>query len=234
MSQNDQLFVQGRVIQNEPPIDCGVDISTMHYNPNFDFEKTVQEHPKDSSFNLEHFDSDAGNEIYDAAKSDVMYFLTSPHFLDASKHLPYLAYKYKTSIICYEISKKKFKSMCHYLFMLSPETEQRKQLLYFCIAKKGRCMILYGVFLFTYRSYTRFPHIPVCIPEFSILVILLTFTYHLYTRTVIYQPHTRIFTYTSCIPNCENPHLCALPWSDIFFETWVIFLGYLSACISMI
>ncbi len=46
------------------------------------------------------------------------------------------------------------------------------------------------LFLFTYRSYTRFPHIPVWIPEFSILVIFLTFTYHVYTRTVIYQPYT--------------------------------------------
>ncbi len=36
-------------------------------------------------------------------------------------------------------------------------------------------------------------YIPICIPEFSVLVILVTFTYHLYTRTVIYQPHTKIF-----------------------------------------
>ncbi len=49
------------------------------------------------------------------------------------------------------------------------------------------------LFLFTYRSYTRFPRIQVCIPEFSILVFLLTFTYHMYTRTAIYQPHTRIY-----------------------------------------
>ncbi len=40
--------------------------------------------------------------------------------------------------------------------------------------------------------YTRFSCITVCIPEFSILVFC-TFTYCLYTNTVIQQPHTRIF-----------------------------------------
>jgi len=40
--------------------------------------------------------------------------------------------------------------------------------------------------------YTRFPHIPVCTPEFAILVIFVALTHHLYTRTIIYQLHTRI------------------------------------------
>ncbi len=55
------------------------------------------------------------------------------------------------------------------------------------------------LFLFTYRSHTRFPRIPVYIPEFSVLVILVTFTYRMYTRTAIYQPHTRIFLHIPAV-----------------------------------
>ncbi len=41
--------------------------------------------------------------------------------------------------------------------------------------------------------YTIFLHLPVCIPEITIIDILVTFTYHLYNRTVKYQPQTKIF-----------------------------------------
>ncbi len=82
-------------------------------------------------------------------------------------------------------------------------------------------------FLFTYRSYTRFPRIPTCIPEFSVLVILVTFTYRMYTRTAIYQPHTRIYYIYQLYTDLWKPLFCFLLWSDIFLENLVIFLGYL-------
>ncbi len=93
-------------------------------------------------------------------------------------------------------------------------------------AKKGHYMILYGFFLFTHCSYTRFPHIPVCIPEFSVLVILATFTYHMFTRTAIYQSQTRIYYIYQLYTNLWKPLFCFLLWADIFLENSVIFLGY--------
>ena len=82
-------------------------MSTMHYNPHFDFEGKIQEHPNDSTVILDLFNAAAGNEIYDPAKSDSRYFPAAKiHYLDASKHLPFLAYIYKTSVICYEVPSK--------------------------------------------------------------------------------------------------------------------------------
>ncbi len=98
---------------------------------------------------------------------------------------------------------------------------------HFYTAKKRLVYDFMRLFLFTYRSYTRFSHIPVCIPEFSVLVILVTFTYHMYTRTAIYQLHTRIYHIYQLYTNLWKPLFCFLPWSDIFVENLVIFLGYL-------
>ncbi len=48
-------------------------------------------------------------------------------------------------------------------------------------------------------------------------------------RTVIYQPTYQYFSLMpSCILICENFLFCFLPWSDIFFEILVMFLGYIS------
>ena len=82
-------------------------MNKMHYNPHFDFEGKIQEHPYDSTVILDLFDAAAGNEIYDQAKRDSRYFPAAQiHYLDASKHLPFPAYIYKTSVICYKVSSK--------------------------------------------------------------------------------------------------------------------------------
>ncbi len=79
----------------------------MHYNPQFDFEEKIQEHRNDSTAILDLFNAAAGNEIYDQAKEDSRYFLAAQiHYLDASKHLLFLAYIYKTSAICYNVPSK--------------------------------------------------------------------------------------------------------------------------------
>ncbi len=82
---------------------------------------------------------------------------------------------------------------------------------------KKRLVWFHTAFLFAYRSYTRFPHIPVCIPEFSILVIFVTFTYRFNTRTAIYQPHTRIYYIYQLYNNLWKPLFWLLSWSDIIF-----------------
>ncbi len=81
----------------------------------------------------------------------------------------------------------------------------------FCTAKKVIIQLYTDFFLFTS-----------CVPDFHGLYTrnfnfrhCCTFTFCVYTRTVIYQPHTRIFDIYSLIPNQENHLLCFWPWSDI-------------------
>ncbi len=67
----------------------------------------IWKHPNDSTVILYLFDASAVNEIYDPAKRDSRYFPNAPiHYLDASKHLPFLAYIYKALVICYKVPSK--------------------------------------------------------------------------------------------------------------------------------
>ena len=102
--ENYHLFVPGNGIEDEPSVGCGENVNKMHNNPHFDFEKKIQEHPNDSTVILDLFNAAAGNEIYNPEKRDSRYFPVAKfHYLDASRHLPFLAYIYKTSVICCEV-----------------------------------------------------------------------------------------------------------------------------------
>ncbi len=82
------------------------------------------------------------------------------------------------------------------IYKLHQNKEQHEKIkvtLQFVIIYSKKVVVPFFVaFLVIYCTYTRFPHIPVCVPKFWILVIFVTITYHLHTKTVIYQPHTRI------------------------------------------
>ncbi len=128
-----QLFVQGNRIEDKPSIGCRENVNKTHYNPHFNFEGKIQEYPNDSNVILNLFNASAGNEIYDPVKSDSGYFpASSIHYLDALKHLTFLSYIYKTSVICCEVpSKPKQLSTTTYSwYHVSPGTGQSQQLLY--------------------------------------------------------------------------------------------------------
>ncbi len=123
--ENYRLFVAGNGVEDEPSIGCGENVSKMLYNPHFNFEEKIQGHPNDSTLILDLFDAAAGKEIYDPAKKDSRYFpAASIHYLDASRHLPFLAYIYKTSVICYKVLNEPKQTCTHYLLMV-PSTQTR-------------------------------------------------------------------------------------------------------------
>ncbi len=66
--ENYYHLVQGNGIEDEKSIGCRESVNTMHYNPHFDFETQIQEHPNDSTVILDHFNAFDGNEIYDPTK----------------------------------------------------------------------------------------------------------------------------------------------------------------------
>ncbi len=110
------------------------------------------------------------------------------NIMNKSSHLNYLCWNFNDSIFNENIPV----LHCCIILYYEPSNYQLNHFLSFKITAKKRSVYDFiRLFLFTYRSYTRFPRIPV--PEFSVLVILVTFTYHMYTRTAIYQPHTRIY-----------------------------------------
>ncbi len=86
--KNDHLFVQGNWIEYEPSIGCGVNVNAMQYSPHFNFKEKIQEHPNNSTYNLELFDAAKRNKIYIATQRDSG-SLHCPcfHCIDSSKYL---------------------------------------------------------------------------------------------------------------------------------------------------
>ncbi len=95
------LIVQANGIEDEPLIGCTENVKTLHYNSCFDFDEKIEEHPNDVGFILELLNAVTGFEVNNPATRDARCFYDKTfHYLHTSKHLPFLAYIYKTSIIC--------------------------------------------------------------------------------------------------------------------------------------
>ncbi len=101
--ENYHLFIEGKGKQNKPSIGYGEDVNNIIYNPLFEFF-TILEDPSNKSSTLEPFDNIIGKEIYnnDVEDSDWFPIDVENYHLDAVRHLPFLPYKYKASIICLE------------------------------------------------------------------------------------------------------------------------------------
>ncbi len=97
--ENYHLFIEGNGKQDKISSDCGEDVNNMFYGPLFEF-CSILEDPSNTSSILELFDNVVGKEIYN---KDIEYSDWFPIKDDAIRHVPFLAYQYETSFICYGV-----------------------------------------------------------------------------------------------------------------------------------
>ncbi len=82
-------------------IGCGEVANDMFYNPSFEFVSIISD-PSNTSSILELFDDVAGNMYYKPINdSGYFHIKNKDYYIHTISHVPYLAYQFKTTIICY-------------------------------------------------------------------------------------------------------------------------------------
>ncbi len=102
--ENYHLFIEGNGKQDKLSMCCGEDVNNMFYNTLIEFGQILED-PSNFFSILELFDNAIGKEIYNEKIEDSDWFpVEDPdYYLDALRNVPFLAYKYKTSVICYRM-----------------------------------------------------------------------------------------------------------------------------------